>query len=588
MFQARNFYWLTLASFILLIITIGTTSFYQFASNALYYAQSLPVYYWAGISVTIVAILISYKTKVNNGFKIIPHLLLAIYLFSLPSFTYENPRVMDVYFHGSGGLSIVRSGSIDGHPYARDYPLSFVLMATNLLITDIDPSIFLKVFQAFFPPLMVLLVYFFAKSFDQRYALYAPLAFNALFFQDQGHFSPQALALPLYMILWTCMVKLWLNKDMTRRTITVAIITLVTINMSNPTTSYFLFTNLISVALLTILVFRLFLKKHLEKNIRVFSTQNRSGQYSQSTSRKAVNQSIRKKIFPILLLHVIVLLSWSVYSAESRGMERVVEKLSADLDRFVDSSYAVPLSPDSSYVTVIITTGIATAFILLSSAVFLAFLFKYRDKADMKVLAIISAMIVGSIVVLPLGAFQSGTFFQRGIMYTVIPWSVLFACFVATDIKNKLYITTRTLALILVIIFVVLIPVTKYGSEPTTYASSSEIYVADFLTRNTSDHVVMTLRTAEFLFKYFGEYNDHDVRTARIASKNVIDQQLIENTLDEKIQKRDLDVIALTNVENNIYSLKYPSDQTIYIDYLQKRLNLVANSGTQVYTTPRE
>ncbi|MGH9921906.1 MAG: hypothetical protein ACRD38_04060, partial [Nitrososphaerales archaeon] len=60
MFEVRNFYWLTLASFILLIITIGTTSFYQFASNALYYAQSLPVYYWAGISVTIVSILISY------------------------------------------------------------------------------------------------------------------------------------------------------------------------------------------------------------------------------------------------------------------------------------------------------------------------------------------------------------------------------------------------------------------------------------------------------------------------------------------------------------------------------------------------
>jgi hypothetical protein len=269
-------------------------------------------------------------------------------------------------------------------------------------------------------------------------------------------------------------------------------------------------------------------------------------------------------------------------------MERVVEKLGADLDRFVDSDVAVPLSPHSSYNTVIITTGIATAFMLVSSAVFLAFLFKHRDKVDIKVIAIISTMIIGSIVVLPLGAFQSGTFFQRGIMYTVIPWSVLFACFVAADIKSKLYVTTRTVALILVIIFVILIPVTKYGSEPTTYASSSEIYLADFLTSNTSDHVVMTLRTAEFLFKYFGEYNEHDVRTARIASKNVIDQQLIESTLDEKIQKRDLEVIALTNVENNIYSLKYPSDQTIYIDYLQKRLNLVANSGAQVYTTPRE
>ncbi|MFY3741454.1 MAG: hypothetical protein HMLIMOIP_001910 [Candidatus Nitrosomirales archaeon] len=586
--ESRNYSLLILTSIILLIVTIGSTAFYQFPPNALYYAQSLPAYYWIGVSITLISIIVSYKVKINNHLKLVPHVILAAYLFSLPSFTYENPRFMDVYFHGSGALSIIRSGSINDHPYSEDYPLAFILMATNILITGIDPGVFLKVFQAFMPLLMIVLVYVFSRSLAPRYALYTPLAFNAMFFQDQGHFSPQAFALPLYLILLAHIGKLLLNKDINRQSIVISVIMLVAINLSNPTTSYFLLMNLASIVLLAALLIKFVSPKVLAKDTVVFSGLLKLIQSNRSNiPRNRHNSNIRKKLIPILLLQATLLFSWSLYSADNRGIDKMIDKLGADFTRFEESSAALPLRPSSSYEIVINVAAIATLFINISSFVFLAFLFKYKQ-SDMRIVLILCAMIVGSIVIMPIGLFQSGTFFQRVIMYTMIPWSVLFAVFMIMNIKSRWYTVTRATALITVLMFIMLIPVTKYGSEPTSYADSSEIYLADFLTKNGSENLVMTLRTAEFLFKYYGEYNDNDIKTARIASKTVFDKELVENTLDSKIQKRDLAVVALTNVENNIYSLKYPSDQRIYIDYLQERFNLIINNGAQVYTTLRE
>jgi len=556
--KPRSFTWLILISFIFLLITIGTTSFYQFPPSALYYVKSLPIYYWAGIGVTLFAVVLSYKIKINDKVKLIPHLLLAAYLFALPSFTYENPRFMDVYDHGTGALWILNRGEIGiDHSYSKDYPLAFILMASTLLITNTNPAAFLQLYQAFLPLLMIVLIYVLARGLNPKYALYTPLAFNAILFQDQGHFSPQSLALALYVILWLYLIRTWLNKDNNRETVIITVITLLAINMSNPTTSYFLLTNLVTLLLLSMLLFR-----------------------------RLVSAKYNTKILPVFLIHVIVVFAWSIYGAEGLGISKIVDKIEDDLNRSAHSTYALPLNPDSSYVGVVVTNAIETLFIIISSIVFFIFLFKY-SKHEMKTLTIIFGLIVGSLIVTPLALFQSGTYVERVLMFTAIPWSILFASFMTAEIKNKWYTGFRTAAFAMLFVFILLIPISKYGSEPTTYFSSSEIYLADSLTKNSTDSTVLTLRTGKHIFEYFGAYNNNEVKTGQIVPKfSVIDQRLFEEKLDAKIHQEENLKVALTNMERNVYSLKYVSDEDVYMDYLQERFNLVANNGAQIYSAP--
>ncbi|MEM2759477.1 MAG: hypothetical protein QXU32_02595 [Nitrososphaerales archaeon] len=579
-FEKGTFYWLIIASIVLLIVSIGSISFYQFPPDALYYMQSLPIYYWIGVSIAILAIVMSRSAGFKDHFKLIPHLILGMYLFGFPSMTYENPRFMDVYVHSSGALSILKNGTVDQYSYSADYPLGFLLMTTNLLVTDIDPLIFLKIFHILVPLLAITLIYVFAKSFSSKYSVYAPLAFSALFFQDQGHFSPQAFALPLYIILWIFLGRLWLKKDISREAIIAAIVTLIAINMSSPTTSYFLLFNLVSVSFLTLLLARFLLGKG--KKITSHSTSSEHGRIIHNVIyRSDLNRKIMK-ILPILLLHAILLLSWSIYAAEKRGIEKIVDKINADFARLMESTYNLPLSPDSSYAIVVNTIAAVTFFVAISSLIFCALLLKHR-KSEINFLAIMAGMIVGSLVILPIASFQSATLSQRVTMFAIIPWSVLFASFIASDIKYKWSKGMKVTALILVIIIAMLIPITKYGSEPTTYVNTSEMYLADLITKNSPPSTILTLRTGEFIFKYFGVNNDNDVKTARIATKSIIDEELIQQNVEQHITSKRHVEIAITNMENNIYKLKYLSEENVYTEYLQKRFNLIANSGSQIY-----
>ncbi|MFQ5940567.1 MAG: hypothetical protein ACE5KA_02565 [Nitrososphaerales archaeon] len=582
--RARDFSGLILISLILLIITIATTSFYQFPPDGLYYASSLPVFYWAGVLVTLFSVLISYKTKTNDHFKLIPHLILAAYLFSLPAFTYDVPRFVDIYDHGSGALSIFKSGEINpNHSYSNDYPLSFMLMAMNLLVTGIDPNLYFRFHQAFVPLLLIPLIYLLARSFKPRYALYAPLAFNAMLFSDPGHFSPQSLAAPLYLLLWVYLVKVLLSRDSNREGIIVAIIALIAINLSNPTTAYFLLMNLIFIPLIGFALFKLISRKPLS-----LTALGDKGGNSTSVRYADKNQgaNVMKKIIPIMLLHVVVLLAWSLYGAEDRGMQKIIDRLSVNSEIYLQGTTALPVSPASSYLIPIGINAVAAAFMVISTLLFFAILYKHQ-KSEHKMLIIISGLIAGSMIVFPIFVFQSGAFVLRALMFAAIPWSILFASFMAIRIKNKLHARTRTVALVLVLIFIVLIPISKYGSEPTTNLSSSDIYLADFATNHSSNEWVLTLLSGNYAYRYYGIYNDNEIRKSEIGSRKIIDQEVIEKELDSKIERnavvgRNLKV-ALTSMESNVYSLKYPSDYQGLVDSLQKRFNLIANNGSQIY-----
>jgi hypothetical protein len=132
-----------------------------------------------------------------------------------------------------------------------------------------------------------------------------------------------------------------------------------------------------------------------------------------------------------------------------------------------------------------------------------------------------------------------------------------------------------------------LIPITKYGSEATTYFSSSEIFLANLVAEDSSESTLMTLRTGKNIFNYFSIYNDKEIETGQIVPKfRGIDEKTIAR-LDDKIRENPDLKVALTNMERNVYSLKYHSDETTYGEYIKARFNLIANSGPELYAVPR-
>src|SRR5207249_4684303 len=92
-------------------VSAGTVRISSFPADSLYYARQLPFAYWWGVAASL-ALLLSASTlrgRLRAAVELSSLLLLALYVIGLPSFVYENPRILDSYAHMSNSLLILAS-----------------------------------------------------------------------------------------------------------------------------------------------------------------------------------------------------------------------------------------------------------------------------------------------------------------------------------------------------------------------------------------------------------------------------------------------------------------------------------------------
>ena len=552
---------LSVASIILFILTVDSLAITELEPYGFYYFRSLPALYWAGIGATVTAILISlhYDKRRINDVRIIPLLLLGLFLYGTPVFTYEVPRFTDIFAHGAEALPVISGGHIDpGDRYASEYPSTFLLLGMSAVLQDVDPLTLIRFTELFTLLAVITLVYCIARTSNSRYAVLAPLSFMGVFWVDQGHFSPQGLALVFYLVFFLSIIKAISAKESRRGWLATAFVMLLAINFTSPTNSLFLVLNLATIGAVSFIAFR---RRNLVSN------------------RTLVFAALAGAMF----------LSWSIYNAETRTILRAEEFERMLATDFGSENIKVTPSPSSSYQVVNNLRIMVVGFVLVSGTAMSVIMLRKKDKSHYAII-LIGWFATASFIIISM--YLSPVLLSRNFMFVTIPWSVIVTLFFTQKQLGRRDKPVKIALVCIIVILLVSIPATRYGRDPTTYASSSLVNSAETLASTShGDERVISYSIGSLVTKYFAAASGIDMET--ITYDRVFQNAYLDKDMNATVEWLDSQSVVNSRVifsdpEKNNIAMKF--DQPELYEQLEKSVevdhNLVINNGsTRIYSS---
>jgi len=471
----------------LLTIYVAIPAFAYYPADALYYIRSLPVFYWIGISFTLLPLFIPSYNKT----KIIFVIMLGLYVHALPVILYNNPRHADAYSHEASTIGLLnhRAFPTEKEYYSREYPGAFLFEAIQLLLTGMPHFVLLKFVSVFLTILPAVIIYLMVKEVYPNMASVAALAFFATFINDQDHFSPQLFALSLYLtFLFGIQRVSFYDKRAEKAWIIVTILAIVIVNISNPTQSYFLWGNLLAGFILMRL-----LRKPFHWN----------------------NKIIEDRIWILLILTTVILISWSAYV----GLGKAVYEPSDLAKEFVSSLtspslHRLPIHPNPPDESVFIATYISYALrigtVLMGIMTFVVLYLRRKfliNRSTIPYLIVTAALFAVCMSFIPFALLQSNThtFLIRAIMYAGIAWSISIPFFLNLPFSSTVARGLKYLPVVFAIVSIILMPVAKYGADYFSFVPSSELYMASFIDQHSMkvyDILPITDNTWHIFFYY--------------------------------------------------------------------------------------
>ena len=471
----------------LLTIYVAAPAFAYYPADAFYYIRSLPAFYWIGISITLLPLI----TPSYNKTKIIFVIMLGLYLHGLPEILYNNPRHADVYSHEASTIGLLnhRGFPTEKEFYSREYPGAFLFQAIQLLLTGMPHFVLLKFVSVFLIILPAVIIYVMVKEIYPTMASIAALAFFATFINDQDHFSPQLFALSLYLtFLFGIQRVSFYDKRVEKAWIVVTILAIVIVNISNPTQSYFLWGTLLAGFILMRI-----LRKPFHWN----------------------NKIIEDRIWTILILTTVILISWSTYV----GLGKAVYEPSDLAKEFVSSLtspslHRLPIHPNPPDESVFIATYIGYALrigtLVMGIMTFVILYLRRRfliNRSTIPYLIVTAALFIICMSFIPFALLQSNThtFLLRAIMYAGISWSISIPFFITLPFHSTIAMRLKYLPVFFGIVSIILMPIAKYGAEYFSFVPSSELHMADFIdqhSRKVYDILPITDNTWQIFFYY--------------------------------------------------------------------------------------
>lgn len=551
---------LSVASVILFILTIDSITITELEPYGLYYFRTLPAFYWAGIGTALAAVIISvmYDPRRNNDYRIIPVLLLALIVYGTPVLTYEVPRFADIFAHGAEGLPIISEGEVDQNDrYAREYPTTFLLLAVSTIVQGVDPLVLIRFTELFTSLVVITLIYCISRTSNSRFAVLAPVAFIGVFWVDQGHFAPQGLALIFYLVFFLSLVKA-ISSDASRRGwLAVALITLFAVNFTSPTNSLFLILNLGTIAGVSFFAFR---KRNMVSN------------------RIIVFAAIAGALF----------LSWSIYNAETRTILKAEEFEQLLADDFGSADIKVTPSPSESYEIINNLRTLVVGFVVASGTV-MSVLLLHKDKSLFGII-IVGWFATAAFIVVSM--YLSPVVLSRNFMYVSIPWAILTVLFLSQNLGARKDKIARVAIMAMVVVLIVSIPATRYGRDPTTYASSSILDSAATLAdASVGGERVISFFIGSLVTKYYAAENG--IRMETFTFDKIFQNSYLESNRNATIEWLDSQSVVNSRVffsdpEKNNVVMKY--DEPELYEELENSIeedhNLIINNGsTRVYSS---
>jgi len=189
-------------SLLLFIITILVAPRIDASSDIFLYVKSLPITYWIGLALS--TLILVWKGKQSKSAVISSTMLIACFLFALPSIVYVyDPSCRDAYGHMSRALYVIRSGNVRASGVER-HPSAYISMAILLIVTRISPLYVMKLYHFFYTLMMALPAYLIATHVS-RNAHIAPLAMLGLLWFG-SHFGKHTYGYILYGILFLLLI----------------------------------------------------------------------------------------------------------------------------------------------------------------------------------------------------------------------------------------------------------------------------------------------------------------------------------------------------------------------------------------------
>jgi len=562
-------------------ITASTIRITVFTANSFYYYSHLPITYWWGLAATL-ALFFSrsiLRGRAQIGLDISALFLLAFYLIGLPSFTYQDPRFLDTYYHTGNSLDLLNYQGWLTSPnwYVHQFPGVFAFVGQLVSVAGIDSFQLMRFYPLGLSLVVVFLVYVVARTHSPQYAsLASAVLLSGLWFQL--HLSPQSLELILYLGAIFLLVKI-LDDEPRRKLWTILAIGSTPILVaSHPETPL-----AVSLGLAGFLVLSLL------------------------KSRQTFNQQVSKFALPFIALIGIVLFWWANVAIDARTLVQTLL-----VNRALQSLLGLPLGTTTRTLNVAATPSYSYGLTVLSEqgvsvlvwAVGLAYFALFRKFQPRELF--LGGLFLAAVSTIPIAVFGRADVLQRSYLFALFPFVILTAWLlqrrtVLTLGGVNLFRLLKVGFIIMMVLFSAIIPLTRYGVDPIEYIPGSSLYVSNIAAGLQTQHSLLFLHPDEDGWRFYAGINGA-VREPKAEQNNMANQPggWVKPGTDPTVPGFNLtftpaddsaSYIILNTYWQNLYTLRFGSNSAFYIQArnnytaaVMQNYNLVYSTGTdQIY-----
>jgi len=563
-------------------VTASTFRVTFFTANSFYYYSHLPFTYWWGLAA---ALMLFFTRPIFRGrwriaLDISALFLLAFYLIGLPSFAYQDPRFLDTYYHTGNSLNLLNYQGWLNSPswYGHQFPGIFLFIGQLVSIAGIDPFQLMRFYPLGLSLVIVFMVYAIIRMFSSQYASIASATFlGGMWFQF--HISPQSLELVLYLGVIFLILKI--IEDAPRRKLWTAM-------------------GLASIPI--------FVGSHPETPLAVSLGLAGFLVLSLLKSKKTFQQQTLRLMLPFSLMICFVILWWFFIAVDALNLVEttILAKALLTLSQLpigIRTQASLPLTPSYSYgITVLAEQGVS----VLVWAVGL-FYFLFLRKLQPREL-FLGGLFLAGVSTIPIAVFGRTDVLQRSYLFALIPFVILTAWLlerrsVLTLRGRDLFRLFRTGFIIMMVLFAVLIPITRYGIDPFHYIPGSSLYAAN-VASGLQQHSILFLEPDEDGWRFYAGL-DGAISQPKLEQNNIANQPggFVKPNSDATLPDFNLTYskadstaayIALPSYWQNLYTLRFGHNSTYYIDVrnnftgnVTQNFNLVYSTGTDdIYANP--
>ena len=553
-----------------------------FTANSFYYYSHLPFTYWWGLAATLAlffgrALL---RGRAQTGLDLMALFILAFYLIGLPSFTYQDPRFLDTYYHTGNSLDLLNYQGWLSSPawYVHQFPGVFSYVSQLVSVAGLDPFQLMKFFPLGLAIVVVFLMYVTAKMYSPQYASIAcAVLLGGLWFQL--HISPQGGELILYSGAIFVFLKL-ISDEARRKTWTlIALVSAPVLVASHPETPLALGLGFVGFYVLLLL-----------------------------KSRRAFSQYLSKLGLPFMVLILMVLFWWANIAIDARVLvQRSI------VDRALQALVGAPLGTPVQTANNAATPSFSYEFTILSEqgvsiliwAVGLAYFAIFRKLHPRELF--LGGLFLAAVSTIPLAVFGRPDVLQRSYLFALFPFVVLTAWLlqrrtVLTLGGKPLFRLLKAGFIIIMIVLAVIIPITRYGVDPVEYVTGSSLYVSNVGASLDQQHSLLFLHPDEDGWRFYAGLNGA-IREPRLEQKDLSHQigGFVKPGSDATTPGFNLtytpsddsaNYIILSSYWQNLYTLRSGSNSGSYIQArnsftatVTQRFNIVYSTGTdQIYS----